>query len=119
MNTKSKNAIISVSQIIAPILGSRDIVDDLKESIIKAPAPRVDLDFQKVQFISRSAAHEFLKLKEELFYNKKNKKEISFINTNNDVAQMLRIVASNRAMPKPKKEIPELKIESVNINSLA
>ena len=117
MSIEKKNTIISVSQILAPILGSRDVVDNLRDLIVKTPASRVDLDFQKVQFISRSAAHELLKLKEGLYYKKKNKKEIRFVNTNENVTQMLRIVASNRAMPK--KEIPKLKLESIDITSLA
>lgn len=113
---KAKITILNISKILAPILGSRDIIDDLKQLVIKAPTKRVDLDFQKVQFVSRSAAHELLKLKEELFYRKQNKKEVNFINTNENVAQMLRIVAANRAVPK--KEAPKSKIESINIASL-
>lgn len=112
---KAKITILNISKILAPILGSRDIIQGLRRSIIKAPTKRVDLDFQKVQFVSRSAAHELLKLKEELFYNKQNKKEVNFINANENVAQMLRIVAANRAVPK--RETPELKIESINIAS--
>lgn len=114
---REKHAVINISRVSAPILGSRDIINDLKQLIIKASTKRVDLDFQRVKFVSRSAAHELLKLKEELFYRKRGKKEIRFVNTDNSVARMLRIVASNRAIPK--KEIPKSKIESINITSLA
>lgn len=113
---KAKITILNISKILAPILGSRDIINDLRPSVIKALTKRVDLDFQKVQFVSRSAAHELLKLKEELFYCRQNKKEVNFINTTENVAQMLRIVAANRAVPK--REASELKIESINITSL-
>lgn len=113
---EEKKTTIKVSHLFTPILGSRDIINKLGQFVINAPTERVDLDFQKLQFISRSAAHELLKLKEELFYRKRNKKEVAFINTNEDVAQMLKIVAANRALPK--REIHELKIESINIASL-
>lgn len=105
---------INIFQTIAPILGSREIVDNLKKVVIKARTKRVDLDFKKVKFISRSAAHELLKMKEKLFYV--NKKEVQFINTSLNVAQILEAVASSRAVPK--KEIPKSKIDTFNITSL-
>lgn len=114
-NMTKKSTKINIFQVIAPVLGSREVVSSLKKIIIKTRAKRVDLDFKKVKFVSRSAAHELLKLKEELFY--KNKKVIQFVNLNDDIAQMLKIVASSRAVSK--KEIPKLKIDTVNITSLA
>lgn len=109
------NKNINVANVVAPILGSRDIIGDLKKMIIKTRAKRVDLNFKKVQFISRSAAHELLKIKEELFY--KYKKEIRFINAEESVEQMLRVVASSRAIPQ--REIPKLEMEVISICSLA
>lgn len=113
---KEKITTINISKVLVPILGSRDIINDLRQLVIKAPTKRVDLDFRKVQFVSRSAAHELLKLKEELFYRKQDKKEVNFINTKENVAQMLRIVAANRAVPK--EEPVKLNIETVNITAL-
>ena len=70
------------------------------------------MDFINVKFISRSAAHALLLMKENL----RNKKNISFINTNKDVAEMLRAVAANRIIPKSQK--PQFNPEKTNINSL-
>jgi hypothetical protein len=109
------NKIINIANMVAPILGSRDIIGDLKKIILKTCADRVDLNFKKVQFISRSAAHELLKIKEELFY--RYKKEIRFINTEENVEQMLRVVASSRAIPQ--REAPKLEMDVVSICSLA
>ena len=113
---KGKNSkIINVAKVVAPILGSRDVISDLKRAILETRAERVDLNFKKIKFISRSAAHELLKIKEELFY--KYKKEIKFINTGENIEQMLRIVAASRAIPR--KEAPKLEMEVISICSLA
>jgi hypothetical protein len=44
------------------------------------------------------------------------KKEIHFINTNDEVKKMLRIVAANKAMPEAPK--PKIQLEKINIQSL-
>jgi len=55
-----------LSRLIAPIISSRDVIDALEKDIIKTKAKSVDLDFTDVKFISRSAAHSLLLLKERL-----------------------------------------------------
>jgi len=70
------------------------------------------LDFVDVKFISRSAAHSLLLLKERL----QAKKDISFINTNEDVTNMLCVMAANRAVPKKQK--PDFNPQIIDINSL-
>jgi len=86
---------------IAPMIGSRDVVSALRESIRQMAASTVDLDFADIAFISRSAAHEFLVLKDEL---KKRNIDLQFINAENEVAEMLRVVAANRTVPRAKDE---------------
>ncbi|MDD5547347.1 MAG: STAS domain-containing protein [Candidatus Pacebacteria bacterium] len=110
---KSPKVVIKVAKVLAPILGSRDVIDSLKSYILKSNEKMVVLDFKDVQFISRSAAHELLLIKEEL--SQKNK-ELSFENTNDDIAEMLRVVAANRALPKSEKI--QFRPEKININSL-
>lgn len=111
---EKKRKIINIAKIVAPILGSRDVISALKNSILETRAERVDLNFKKVKFISRSAAHELLKIKEELFY--KHKKEIRFTNAEESIEQMLRVVASSRAIPR--REVPKLEMEVVSICSM-
>jgi anti-anti-sigma regulatory factor len=110
---KQKTFKFNLGKKIAPILGSRDVIQELDKLIKKAESNLVELDFAKVDFISRSAAHELISLKERLA---RQSKTISFINTSQDVAKMLRIVAANRALP-PKKPA-EFKAPLVDIKSL-
>ncbi|MDD5430904.1 MAG: STAS domain-containing protein [Candidatus Pacebacteria bacterium] len=112
MNKKSK-VVIKIAKVLAPILGSRDIIDSLKSRVLESDVKSVVLDFKNVQFASRSAAHELLLIQEEV--SQKNK-ELSFENTNDDITKMLRIVAANRALPKHEK--PHFKPEKIDINSL-
>lgn len=112
-----QNTIISVSENLATVVSSRDVAFILKKLIDRATSKIVDLDFQKVDFVSRSAAHELLLLKEKFARRIFKKKTVSFINTNNDVSAMLKAVASSRAMPKP--EVPHLNIQKIDIKGLS
>ncbi len=109
---KEKKTSIDVANLLAPIISSRDIVSILEKFIKKTNTRLVDLDFINVIFISRSATHALLLMKENL----RAKKSILFINTNKNVAEMLRAVAANRAVPKSQK--PKFNLEKININSL-
>lgn len=110
---KKQKTIIQVARVLATIIGSRDVVDLLKNPILKANSQSVVLSFKDVEFISRSAAHELLLLKETV---RQKNKELVFENTNKDITEMLRVVAANRALPKMGK--PEFKVERVDIKSL-
>ena len=107
---------INVAKILAPIVGSRDLMPILAESVNKADAKSVDLDFSEVEFVSRSAAHALLLMKEDLQRKWRNKKYIAFVNAAENVQEMFRAVASNRAMPKI-SDI-DVKIEKTDIKSL-
>lgn len=105
-----------MSSMTAAIISSRDTLVLVKEAVEQAETNSVNLDFRAVEFISRAAAHELLKIKEE-FRVAKNK-EVAFINTNQSVTDMLRLVAANRAVPKPNQEEftrnKEISIESLS-----
>lgn len=107
---------INVAEILAPIVGSRDLVPLLAESVNKADAKSVDLDFSNVEFVSRSAAHALLLMKEDLQRKWLNKKYITFANASDNVQEMFRVVAANRAVPRGVDQ--DLKIEKTDINSL-
>lgn len=109
------NSTIDVAAVVAPVLASRDVISTLKTEIERTFDQKVQLDFALVVFISRSAAHELLRLKEQLL-TEDTKKEIEFINANSEVSQMLRTVASNRAVPKTKEETSV--IETISIEDL-
>ena len=112
---KENTTILNVAETIAPIISSRDIIEDFEKSIKRAPTFDIALDFNNVQFISRSASHQLLTLKEELANKLLKKKIISFINTNNDVTKMLRLVAASKALPQKKVKFDA---EITNIQSL-
>jgi len=109
---KEKKTSINIANLLAPIISSRDIIDILEKFIKKTDTQSVELNFIDVKFISRSAAHSLLLLKENLLV----KKAISFVNVNKDVAEMLRAVAANRIVPKSQK--PKFNPEKTNIDSL-
>lgn len=111
-NTKKLHKNLIISDLLAPIVSSRDIVDILEKAVKKIDNKSVDLDFSNVKFVSRSASHALLLMKERL----QVKKDIYFINTNEDVANMLRAVAANRIVSKKQK--PKFNPEKIDINSL-
>ena len=80
-----KTAIIDVAKVVAPVIGSRDVVKHLEQNM--DVAEHIILDFENVEFISRSAAHSLLS------YKKRHpNKTIKFINMNLSVSKMLEIV---------------------------
>ena len=91
------------------ILSSRDLVRDYQKKITSIEDNTVILDFSDVEFISRSAAHEFLKLKEE--YKIKDNKYLTFKNTSEDVSKMFEIVAQSMAIKK--EPVSNIKLENV------
>lgn len=110
----AQKAVIHIAKIVAPIVSSRDIAANLKENVARSTASTVHLDFSNVEFVSRSAAHQLLELKES-FQHREPKKEVVFDNASKDVTQMFRIIASNRAMPekKPRTEPVKATLDSL------
>ncbi|MDP2586669.1 MAG: STAS domain-containing protein [Candidatus Komeilibacteria bacterium] len=107
---------IKIADLVAPVISSRDIAVILKSSILKSNFSIVELDFSNVEFISRSAAHSLLLMKEDLKRSFFKKRDVILINTNEEVSKMLRIIAANRVSPKSK---PDFKAEKVDITTLA
>ena len=106
---------INVAEILAPVIGSRDVIVVLEKAISQAESQSVDLNFAKVEFVSRSAAHALLVMKEDLQRKFLKKRFINFVNTNDEVKEMFRIIAANRAVPRSE---PDIKIEKTDIASL-
>jgi len=115
--TKQDKISINVAKLLAPIVGSRDLMPILADAVNKTDARSVNLDFSEVEFISRSAAHALLLMKEDLQRKWVNKKYITFANTSENVQEMFRVVAANRAVPRG-NEI-DIQIEKTDINTLA
>ena len=113
-NTPKK--VLNIAKLVAPIVGSRDAVRALEKTILKEKAKSIDLDFRDVEFVSRSATHEFLIMKETVMRKVLNKKTVDFINLNQNVKDMFRVTAANRAVPKSAK--PEFKAKTISIESL-
>ncbi|MCX6785611.1 MAG: hypothetical protein NTZ18_02025 [Candidatus Komeilibacteria bacterium] len=88
---------IKIIDLLTNVIGSRDVVQTIEPYISQAKSSIVYLDFSSVEFVSRSAAHELLLLKERL-NNTFPLKEIEFTNTSNNVNLMFRIIGANRAV---------------------
>jgi len=116
IDKKQQPTKINIAKSSATIISSRDIADVLEELIKKTDTESVVFDFSDVKFVSRSAAHALLVLKERIGSRVSNKKKISFVNANNDITEMLRIVAANRALPKNKSF--KFNPEKIDIKSL-
>lgn len=115
-NKSQNSTTVKLNKLLAPIISSRDVANILEDIIKKTDNKSVVLDFSNVKFVSRSAAHALLLLKEKFESKVSNKKKLSFISADDNVAEMLRIVAANRAFPKAKK--PEFNPEKIDITSL-
>lgn len=107
---------INVAQKLSKTLSSRDILEVLVKEIKSVKEKQVNLDFREVELISRSVAHELLKIQVDFERKKIFKKIVNFVNTNEEVSKMLRIVASNLALPNSPK--PMVNAEVVDINKL-
>ena len=107
---------LNIAKLLAPTVGSREAVRDLEKIIQKEKVQRVDLDFREVEFVSRSAVHEFLILKETLARKILHQKMIAFVHLNQEGKEMFRVIAANRAVPQLMK--PEFTVKSVNIDHL-
>lgn len=98
---------------IAEIISSRDVITQIKNRFLNQIEESFILDFSSVAFISRSAAHEFILLEENL---KSHKKQIEFINMNKDVQAMFNTVRHHRiAIQKSDFVLPQV----MDINFLA
>ena len=97
---ENKSLTVNVAEMIAPIVGSRDMIEIIRGHIAHSPVEAVYLDFANVSFISRSAAHELLLMQAAMH---QKGQQLSFINAHPDVAEMIRIVAANRALPQKQK----------------
>jgi hypothetical protein len=97
---------------VAPIVASRDAVATLEKKISQSSANSIQVNLENVDFISRSAAHELLQVKESLASHTP-KKTIEFTNANDTVATMIRVVASNRAMPLKRPILTNINTVSV------
>ncbi len=108
-----KHTKLDMQKIIAPIITSRDAINKLEAMIKKTLFNEIELDFSNIQFISRSATHELLLMKERFSNRIFLKKNIIFSNMDIDVSEMVRIVAANRVAPKKHTDDQKSKIVSV------
>lgn len=97
---------INLNKEIGNNIVTRSIID-LMFSRLKAIRDRdITIDFAKVEFISRSAAHEYLKLKSSV------NKNIKEINKSKDVKEMFEI-ANIKFIHKKQQNTNSLVIESL------
>ncbi|MBI2464406.1 hypothetical protein HYV57_05615 [Candidatus Peregrinibacteria bacterium] len=88
-------------------ISSRESVKELIKKLKKDD--EIILDFSKIEFISRSVAHELLKLKEK-------HSNMRFSNMAEEVSKMVRLVAANIAYPQ--KNTEEFKPKKTTLSSV-
>ena len=93
MNTVHQKTIKLIDIVPTKMISSRDIVATFLPIIKKYSKHNIVLNFSKIQFISRSAAHEILRLKSKY-------QNIVLENATSEVAGILRTVAASMALPK-------------------
>lgn len=77
---------VSVEKVIASIVSSRDAIQRMLEQ--HSSTEEVVLDFQNVEFISRSVADELV--------HQKEKRNIKFINLNSSIEDMIQLVSMRK-----------------------
>ena len=100
--------IINVAKILAPVVGSRDLMPILSEAVNKADVKSVDLDFQKLNLFLVRQPYALLLMKEDLQRKWLNKIHY-FVNTSDNVQEMFRVVAATGRCPKRTNKILKLK----------
>jgi anti-anti-sigma regulatory factor len=86
---------LNLAELVASEITFRDIVSHLREKILSCDTEFVYLNFEGVSFISRSAAHEILVIKEEL-----PQKKTYLTNMNESVEKMFSVVQKSKNSPK-------------------
>jgi len=95
VDMKNKIEKIRLEKHIGALLAFRDYVDDLFEEINRVDANVIELDFEGVEFMSRSFAHEYLLRKS------KSEKDIYEKNKCPSIQNMLSVV--ERSFKNPRK----------------
>jgi hypothetical protein len=90
---------IRLADEVSRMVNSRDVLRCVSEADLRnaKDVTALNFDFSGVSFLSRSAAHELLKIQDEM---RSKSIEVDFSNTEHEVADMIRMVAANRALPR-------------------
>jgi anti-anti-sigma regulatory factor len=115
MEKKMKNQAIKVNlfKLIAKNIATRQAIKLIQDEIfnnVKKTTESVDLDFTKVDFISRSFADEILNLRKKL---KKQDITLNFVNINDEIIEMLKVVSSHK-----KRDIKPITLKAKNLDTL-
>lgn len=106
MEKYARSEIINIAEKISPHLALRDMADAFFNWLEKLPCESATLDFNGVQSISRSFAHQYIQRKA------KSNKVIKEINMPSNVSKMLDIVENQ----KPRSPLLDLNsIEVINL----
>jgi len=93
---------------------SRDKVRDFLYSDVVPEKGEIVFDFDRIEFVSRSAAHEIIIFKEKSSFSEKETKIISFAGMSPQIESMFRAVVTSIILPKKRtSEIIEVKMEDL------
>ncbi len=107
-----ENITIKISEIIAEMLSTRQTIIQLFKDISSYSEQEIILDFNKVEFISRSASDQLYK---EL---QKTSKQIKLINTTSNVDKMIKIVEKTQFGTKRQLyKVPIMDFDNKHLNN--
>lgn len=96
---KEKNIVLKLAEHFKNSVSSRAAVINLFAVDLSDKEP-IEVDFNNIEFISRSATHQFIKEKQRLENELKIK--VAFLNQNKEVKTMFDIVNKSIESPQPK-----------------
>ena len=102
MKTSSKNTTITLSETLKESILSRSAIINLFSHIDTRKVQSVDVDFENITFVSRSASHQLIIEKREL---EKENVEVAFVKMSTEVKKMIEVV--KKSLDKP-KEVPHI-----------
>ena len=105
---KKQTKKIKVADLISKTINSRDVVNLLEEEIKKQEISFIKLDFEGVEFISRSAAHALLMVIDRL---ESRGFSIELVNRGEDLFKMMKVVSKKNKTTISRKNIEYKKVD--------
>lgn len=116
--TEKKRVVINVEKELAQSISTRAAVRVFFDRLVALDSSEIVLNFQNVDAISRSAAHQFIEMKFDL--SNRFKKNVEFINMNNFINLLMQTVTDHSINSSPKvRHVSSAKIDFDNLCRLS
>lgn len=109
LNRNSKSKSIVVKELFGTTVNTRQAVQELAKHVPQKASKKVVVDFDKVEFVSRSFAHEFLRFQ-------KKYPDVEVLNLSRNVKKMFNTVRESRSSAYSTEDITD---SSINLSDLS